>query len=321
MSNPLLNNSEVDDSAAPPPYDAASSAGTWVALPHEKGPLPNAIEDRDGSDLDSSEPPPPFTATPGTLVLAPNALLIRGQVPGARPLYQLSRPLDGHAMMVTLFNVPADRWLKEDGTMGEIQGCDRLYKIYRHRDLANLDAAVAEVSSQNPGQLEGVRLKKEISVGFTGTKESFEAIWGEVRIKPLYQARKKKGILEWQNNMDELVAVDNTAGGQRLQEESLDVLVPLSKKRLDLIVALWVARVWLDTQAERLKEDKKEAKRRKSEQRNLDKEEGRPYGRIHDMKEALGIGYGVKGPSHRLYPGGMPTINQSGRINWSGSKD
>lgn len=305
----------------PPPYDSVSSPGAPADFPQEKRPIPDAIEDQDESALDL-EPPPPFTVTPGTLILARGAVLVRGQVPGARPLYQLSRPLDGHATMVTLLNVPENRDLKEDGTLEQVQEGDKLYKIYKHRDLANLDASVAAVSSQKIGQLEGVRLKKEASVSFTGRKEYFEATWGEDDSrKPLYQARQNKGILEWRESSTRLLAASSLNGTQSLQDESLEVLVALNKKDLDRIVAVWMARVWLDTQAEGLKEERQEAKRRKSEQRELDKQEGRPHGRIHDMKEALGIGYGVKGPSHGLYPGGMPTTDSNGRINWRGSED
>lgn len=320
MSAPLPD-SQTDGSSAPPPYDAVSSTGAPADLPQEEAPLPGAIEDQDESALDS-EPPPPFTVTPGTLILAHDAVLIKGPVPGARPLYQLSRPLNGRATMVNLMNVPADRRLKEDGSMEEVQERDKLYKIYKHRDLANLNASVAEVSSQKPGQFEGVHLRKETSMGLTGMKESFEATWGDQDVrKPLYQGRQKKGILEWRDGANALVAVNSPAGAQWPQNESLEVLVPLDKKHLDLIVALWMARVWHDTQAEGLKEEKQEAKRRKSEQKQLDKEEGRPYGRINDMKEALGIGYGVKGPTNGLYPGGMPATGPNARINWSGSKD
>lgn len=320
MSAPLPDSAIAGD-GAPPPYDSVSSPGAPADLPQEKGPLPHAIEDQDESALDL-DPPPPFTVTPGTLILARGAVLIRGQVPGARPLYQLSRPLDGHATMVTLLNVPADRRLKEDGTMEDVQERDKLFKIYKHRDLANLDASVAAVSSQKTGQLEGVRLKKETSRGLTGMKESYEATWGdEDSRKPLYQARQRKGIFEWRDSSTRLVAVNSLDGAQSLQYESLEVLVAFNKKDLDRIVAVWMARVWLDSQAEGLKEERQEAKRRKSEQRELDKQEGRPHGRIHDMKEALGIGYGVKGPSHGLYPGGMPATNPNGRINWGGSED
>lgn len=319
MSAPLPD-SEIVGNGAPPPYDSVSSPGEPADLPQEKAPLPDAIEDEDESALDS-EPPPPFTVTPGTLILAPDAVLIRGPVPGARPLYQLSRPLNGHATTVNLMNVPADRQLKEDGTMEEILERDKLYKIYQHRDLANMSAPVAEVSSQRPRQFDGVRLKREKSLGFSGVKESFEATWGEEdNRKPLYQGWRKKGILEWRDSANVLVAVDKSAGAQKLQDESLEILVPLGKKHLDVMVGVWIARIWHDTQAEGQKEDKQEAKRRKSEQRQLDKEEGRPHGRVHDVKEALGIGHGVKGSSGGFY-GGMPATHPSGRINWGGSKD
>lgn len=319
MSAPLPD-SGIDAHDAPPPYDAVSSPGAPADLPPEKAPLPHDVEDAAESALDST-PPPPFTVTPGTLILEPDAVVIRGAVAGGRPLYQLSKPLNGHAMSVTLIEVPEGRMLQCDDTLSSVWEEDKLYRIYAHRDLANMNAQVAEVSAQKPRQFHGVRLKKGSSVGLTGVKEFFDATWGDdLNRKTVYQARQKKGVLEWRDATDRLVAIDKLAVPRRSQEESLDILVSLDKKNLDFMVALWVARIWHDTQAEGQKEDKQDARRRKAEQKQLEKEEGRPHGPVHDMKEALGIGYGVKGPSNGLYPGGMPGTNQSGRINWSGSK-
>ncbi|KAK2613189.1 hypothetical protein N8I77_000116 [Diaporthe amygdali] len=314
-----LPDSEIDAHDAPPPYDAVASPGSSADLPPEKVPPPDDIEDQDESVHDT-EPPPPFTVTPGTLILAPCAVLIRGAIPGARPLYQLSRPLNGHTMTFNLMNMPANRRLKEDGTLREIWERDKLYTIYKHRDLTRMNAQIAEVSSQKPKQFDDVRLKKETSIGLTGVRNSFEATWGEEeKRKKLYHARQKKGILEWRDSADTLIAIDNPAVARKFQNESLEILVSLDKKHLDLLVALWMARIWHDTQAEGLKEDKEDARQRKAEQKQLDKEEGRPYGPVHDMKEALGIGYGLKTRADGL-TGGMPAISQSGRINWGGSK-
>lgn len=315
MSAPL-HDSGIDAHDAPPPYDAASGPGAPSELAPEKTPLHDNFADEGESAL-GLEAPPPFTVTPGTLVLPPNDKLIRGNASGeGRPLYQLSRPLNGHAMSVTLIDVPEYQSLYWD-----VSDDDNLYKIYEHRDLANMNAQVAEVSAQKPRQFYGVRLKKISSMSLTGTKETFEATCGdELNKKTLYQALRKKGVLEWRDATNRLVAIDHAAVDRKSQEESLEILVSLDKKHLNLMVALWVARIWHDTQAEGKKEDEKVAKQRKSEQKQLDKEEGRPHGPLHDVKEALGIGYGVKGASNGVYPGGMPGTSQSGRINWGGSR-
>lgn len=319
MSAPLPD-SGIDAHDAPPPYDAVSSPGAPEDYPQEKTPLPSNDDLEDESAL-GSQPPPPFTVTPGTLTLAPGSVLIRGAVSTGRPLYQLSKPLNGHAMSVVLMDVDEYRALDCDGMMSSMWEEDKLYRIYEHRDLANMNAQVAEVSAQKPKQFHGVLLNKKRSVGINGVKESFEATWGpDLNRKTLYQTRRKKGVLEWRDATDKLVAIDNPAVDRKSQAESLDILVPLDKKNLDFIVALWMARVWQDTQAEGKKEDEQAAKQRKYEQKYLDKQEGRPHGPLHDAKEALGIGYGVRGPSNGLYPGGMPGTNQSGRINWGGSR-
>lgn len=317
MSAPLPD-SGIDAHDAPPPYDAVSSPGAPADLPPEKAPLPDNVEDEAESAF-GLEPPPPFTVTPGTLFLAPNSVLIRSTAsPVGRPLYQLSKPLNGHVMSVIMMNVPEHRDLHDDGTMNGIAEEDKLYRIYEHRDLANMNSVEVTVSAQKPNQFHGVRLKKTSSFGLAGTKEFFEATCGdELNKKVLYQARKNKGIFEWRDGTNRLVAIDTPAIDRKSQEESLDILVALDKKHLDLLVALWMACIWHDTQAEGKKEDKQVAKKLKYGQRQLDKEEGKPHGPLHEMKEALGIGYGVKGPSSGgLYPGGMPGTNQNGRINW-----
>lgn len=319
MSAPLPD-SGIVGREAPPPYDAASSSGAPADLPAEKAPLPDKVGGQ-FEPASGSGHPPPFALTPGTLILARDAVVIRPAVPGARPLYELSRPLDGHATSVLLMYVPEYRVLHWDGTMWGAEEQDKLYRIYEHRDLANMNARVAQVSAQHHKQFYGVRLSWGSSLGLTGVKESFEATWGDdLNRKTVYQARENKGCLEWRDSTNKLVAIDSRTNFRGSREESLDILVSLDKKHLDLIVALWVARIWHDTQDEGHKEDKKGATRRKHEQKQLDKEEGRPHGPLHDVKEALGIGYGVKGPSNGLYPGGMPGTNQNGRINWGGSK-
>ncbi|KKY32181.1 hypothetical protein UCDDA912_g07857 [Diaporthe ampelina] len=195
-------------------------------------------------------------------------------------------------MSVLLMFVPEYRALHwDDHTMLGVEEKEKLYRIYEHRDLASMNSRVAQVSAQHPGQFHGVYLKKGSSFGLTGVKESFEATWGDdLNRKTVYQARQNKGCLEWRDSTEKLIAIDNRTASRGHQEESLNILVSLDKVHLDFLVALWVARIWHDTQAEGQKEDKKNVTRRKSEQKQLDKEEGRPHGPLHDVKEALGIG-------------------------------
>ena len=55
-----------------------------------------------------------------------------------------------------------------------------------------------------------------------------------------------------------------------------------------MIVAVCVAKVWQDARIKGLKEERN-AKMRKEEQMLRDAEGGKPHGKLHDMKEALGI--------------------------------
>jgi hypothetical protein len=134
----------------------------------------------------------------------------------------------------------------------------------------------------------------------------------------LYHAKQRKGFVEWKDMKWKAVAIEMPAVDRDSDAEKLEVLVPLDKKMLDMMVAVWVARVWQDATIEGLKKEERHAKMRKEEQKLRDTEEGKPHERLHDMKEALGIGYEVKkGPRSANMFTGLPTTGDDGRIKWS----
>lgn len=318
---------EPESSVPPPAYAACTTESEpSEGLKPEKEPLsPSEELLKDDHELGStsSQPPPPFSITPGTLILQPHSYVIQGTATGARPFYQLSRPLNGHAQATCLINVPAGRPLGEGGTLQTVRDRDRLYRFYHEHDPLRRHAASLEVvvSGQHRDQFSGVKLRKAHCVGLKGVRSSFTAILAdeEGRRCTLYQARPGKGVLEWHDAEGTLVAVETPAVDRRMEEERLEVVLALDRRHLDLIVALWVARIYQDSQEEGAREDKKDAKQRKAEKRQLDKEEGRPTGVLHNMKEALGIGNGLKpGPRLPGLLGGLPAVNENGRINWGG---
>lgn len=285
---------------------------------------PRASITETNQDLDdaSSSQPPPFSITPGTLILEPHSVLIHGPVAGARPLYQLTRPLNGHVSATCLIDMPATRPLREDGTLRTIRPRDELYAVQKPRLPSSSQAKdVLVTSRQRDGQFEEVRLRKGVRVGLAGLGSHYEACSdAENRhSRVLYHAsQRKKGVLEWHDGGGTLVAVERLGEAARAEGQTLEVMIPLDKMYLDLLVALWIARIYQDTQEQGEREEKQDAKQRKADQKQRDKEEGRPAGLLHDVKEALGIGYGLNANSlmvKRLY-GGFPNLKDNGKIDW-----
>lgn len=309
------------DSQQPPPAysDCVEEPETPVDLPPEKQQIAEDVLEDEHDVSSGSTAPPPFSVTPGTLVIAPQSVLIHTPVQGARPLYQILKPLNGHEMSNCLLDVPPNRRLREDGALKTVRPRDELYHMYRPRSSIVQQTRELVVSGQHSDQFSGIWLRKGIlKVGITGVKIGFEASSRdeEGHVRGLYIARPNKGVFEWHDGGGTLVAVDTPATDRIMEEERLEIMVHLDKRHLDLIVALWVARVYQDTQEEGAKEDSKDAKQRRAEQKELDKQEGRPHGLLHDVKEALGIGYGVKPP---LTPRSFAGVRENGRINWGGT--
>lgn len=271
----------------------------------------------------SASPPPPFPLTPGMFVLGPQSVVIHSPAAGARALYQLSRPLNGHASATCLIDVPAGRKLKADGTLKVVRSRDELYDVHFMRMPYGVQSLEVIITSHHRDQFGEVRQRKCAKVGLTGLKFNFEATGpaeDKKHTRLLYhtkQKEKKGGVLEWWDGAGVLVAVETRAADRRVDAERLEILVPLDKRHLDLMVALWVARIYQDSQLQGAAEDRRAARQRKADQKQLDKEEGRPSGVLHDMKEALGIGYGLKA---RPRTGGLfvqfPGVQENGRINW-----
>lgn len=115
-----------------------------------------------------------------------------------------------------------------------------------------------------------------------------------------------------------MVAVETPAAvaGEMREERRLEIVVALDKRHLDLLVALWVARVYQESQEEGEREDREDERHRKAEQKELDRLEGRPHGVLHDVKEALGIGHGAKRSALGMMS--WPTTKADNRINWGG---
>lgn len=165
--------------------------------------------------------------------------------------------------------------------------------------------------------IQGTVLKRGLGFGRSWDARSHGEDWQSGNTL-LYTAKQNKGVVEWKDAKGKVVAIESPAVNRETDAEKLEILVALEKQMLDMIVAVWVGRVWQDARVEGVKREEEDAKKRKEEQRARDAEEGKSHGKLHDMKEALGIGYGVKnGPRNAAMFTGPPTIGDDGRIKWS----
>ena len=78
--------------------------------------------------------------------------------------------------------------------------------------------------------------------------------WGS-RGDLIYCAQLHGGVVEWKDSKGRLVAIDHMGRGIG-EMESLEILVALNRRHLDMLVAVWISRIHQDTQREGEREEK-----------------------------------------------------------------
>jgi hypothetical protein len=275
---------------APPSYSDSVSSPSAVLPPQKVISSLPFDEDgaADGSPTLPLEAPPPFTLTPITLALLPNSMLIEPSTQNTRALYELTRPLTGHARTVGISEILPTSRLGENGMFKERKDKERnmLWKVYENLSLPRSRDATA-VSDQRRAREEmgsgrGVVLRRK--VGLRGkvweARGKEEGKEGGLR----FCAKFKKGVVEWRDEKGTVVAVETPPVDRETEPEKLEVLVEMGKDDMDLLVGCWIGRIHQETQKEGEKEDKREEKERKEEQSARDAAEGKPHGRLHDCE-------------------------------------
>ncbi|RDL40979.1 uncharacterized protein BP5553_00958 [Venustampulla echinocandica] len=277
------------------------------------------------SPLSKADDPPAYSSPhhsssssriPLTLTLDFPACAIYSSNDPTQALYNLSQPLSikPHAIKIS------------DGR-GQI-----IYRVYEYMELPhnfrskNVGAAV--ISPQRGSvDVEKFIVRRKAKTKWlragpsaaTGGSEGWEVCGEEKEILEFSATPQVSGggdeAMKWMDSERSLVAVDvrkQAAGGNVVLE--LEILTQLKNEILELLVAAWVSRVWRegrDDQEEDLKRKKEEIKQR-------EREVGGLKGRLGEVKEALGIGYGIKpGPRSAGMYTGPPSIGDNGRIKWS----
>lgn len=255
--------------------------------PSEK---PEQQADEDEEDVPTCDPPP-FSVSPITLILLPRSHLISPARPNSRPLYELTRPLDGHCRTVAVAEVLPTSRLREDGRLKEIKERQIIYKIYEHMTYPS-SKNETEIDSQTSKCIQGTVLKHlKFPDVWEARRQKEEGInkvnWKGINDRNLlYTGKAKKGVLQWKDNRGILVAIETTAVDHDVEPEQLKILVPLGRKMLDLLVAVWLARIHQDTQKAGQKEDREEEKRRDAAQKVQDALDGKPHGKIHNCGDS-----------------------------------
>jgi hypothetical protein len=311
MMPPALSNAH---SEALPLYEAAIAERSSAQSPN----IPLAPDEQ--PEIPPFDPPA-FSMSPITLSILPNSFLIQatlnsgGTFPTTHHLYELTQSLDGHCSNTTIADIPPGARLRADGRCCTIWKKQLLYKICQDVVVPR-SPRVTAISAQNRNLIQGTFLKRGMGFGRSWEARSHGPDWQSENTL-LYHAKQSKGFIEWKDAKEKVIAVEIPAVHRESDVEKLEILEPLDKQMFDMLVAVWIARVWQDARVEGLRQEE-DAKKRKEEQEARDKEDGKSHGKLHDMKEALGIGYGVKhGPRNACMFTGPPTIRDDGRIKWS----
>ena len=93
----------------------------------------------------------------------------------------------------------------------------------------------------------------------------------------IYSATRQRQSedFEWRDQKGRIVAVEYRGSARRNDEEKLEILEPLGKKCLDMLVAVWVARIFQDSLKDLAREIEAEKRRKKMERRTSSDSQGK----------------------------------------------
>lgn len=150
-----------------------------------------------------------------------------------------------------------------------------------------------------------LRKREHHHIGLTGghKRVCFDVVDLDEEDHPrtIYQAlpaqnKSKVGTVEWRDGGGMLVAVDTpsavtTRTGEEprdnTEEWTLEIVLSLDERHLDLLVALWVARMLENAKEEALRVDQEAARRQKARTKQLEGEEA--HGLLHHLRGAFHI--------------------------------
>lgn len=294
----------------PPPSYRASVALSDSALNNIVS-LRYLDDDHNAADSDSdSHQPPPFAHTPGALVIEHGSLFIHSPISGARPLYELSTSLDDKhpPSAVCLMSVSPLRAALDYGARfaKAVPEEDKLYDISKagmtsstpstptfHGTMTKKNhhthPAQVVIHSRHSNQFGVLCLRKEHHLSLSDHKRtSYDAIVFNDSNHPrvIYQAfpGKKHGTVEWRDGGGMLVAVDSWDMQQERGEKTLTILISMDKRRLDLMVALWMGRILEDAQE---KAEKVELQEIKELRRRTGDDSDKGSGLLHSLRESF----------------------------------
>jgi hypothetical protein len=189
--------------------------------------------------------------------------------PITRALYQITQPIDGTWATTTLVEVPP----KSKDSLDGVNVNRMLYRIHLQVDGPQ-SVRHTMLTAQQSRCFQGVVMKQSTSLGVNWEARS-RGVSGDNNIL-LYSGKPKSDGegLEWRDSKENLVAVETQADQYGIDRESLDILVPLEADLLDLLVALWVARIWRDAKTRDDEEETRKAKLKlKQDEKERDKKQ------------------------------------------------
>lgn len=216
--------------ASPPTYEEANSG---IAGPADLPPPPGYQEQRDD---------PGEIIEPAIYILADR--FIYSESMSTPPRYQLSRVIhaQGEATNTIQFERVDNRVRTlSDGTPSVTSRGRHIYDLHHFSSLfsSDIECGIESVARKGIGK---AAIKKS---PFPHSGYRVTRIPGEMEKKPdknvfMYVIKEKKGVFEWADSDGKVIATEACRDGQPM----LLVAVPLTRRRLDGLVALWCLWMW-----------------------------------------------------------------------------
>jgi hypothetical protein len=199
----------------------------------------------DSNSTISSDAPPAFSVSPITLILEPGSTIVRPiyeEEVETRALYELTLPPNGVNRSLFLAEVPSITRLNKSGHLPQIEKRHHLYKISETQEGSQKYTAI---DGRKTRSMHGTMLRSsEDGTSLVATDRG--NAWGN-QGRLIYCARKNGEVMEWTDCRGRVVAIDQVAPESGVSE-TLQILVPLNRKWLDMLVAVWVSRIQQDAQ-------------------------------------------------------------------------
>lgn len=219
------------DMAAPPVYDANAGPSPLTAADA----LPPPVYQEQLDD-------PEEVLQPAIFVLGDR--FIHHESLSSSPMYQLSRVIHAQGKATNKIELERlDHRVKtlSDGSPSVAARGKHIYNLLHYSVLfsADFQCGIEPLSRKGIGK---VAIKKSSfpHSGFRAARMPFEREKNFDKSAYLYAIKERKDVFEWLDSMGNVIATEDQRDGQHM----LFIAVPLTRRRMDGLVALWCLWMW-----------------------------------------------------------------------------